>query len=81
MSDSKEPEKPVTGASVNRVSVRWVMRFAGWGLADVIWKDRYGNVTDCVRIDGSCLNSADAKKWAKKAKTGEALPSWIRAYV
>lgn len=62
------------------VRVRWVMRFAGWGLADVEWRDRDGRVTDHVRIAGSCVGSADAKKWARKAKAGEPLPSWIKAY-
>lgn len=63
------------------IRVRWVMRFAGWGLAHVLWYDRFGNNIDCVRVHGSVVDSKDAKRFALDAKAGRPLPSWVEAYV
>ena len=62
------------------IHVRWVMRFADWGLADVLWIDRSGRQVDCVRIHGRCVDTAEARRLAKMARAGERLPSHVKAY-
>ena len=63
------------------IRVRWVMRFAGTGTADVMWIDRSGRITECVRIHGSCVDSSEARRFAKMARDGKELPSYVEAYV
>lgn len=82
-----ERQKPSKRGFLKRVvrrrsstSVRWVMRFAGSGVCDVIRRGPHGNIIWVVRVCGYVVDSKPAKAYALDFRAGKRLPDYIQAY-